>query len=218
MDTATQAQESAAALAQRAVNQIETLWPELEGIDAGAMQERLMGVLPEIIGEHHEASVVLAADWYTDVRPRSAPLFDPVLPEKLGPGRVYAMLQEALKGLFVPGTDRDFAGARERVGGMTEEMVLSGFRDTIQFSSVADDAVEYWQRIVVGACDWCRRFAGEKYYTAGQFQSHHHCRCTNAPHFYRKWVELDKERVAAEQAAVQQEAASVRGYLQSLLS
>lgn len=218
MATATQAQESAAALAQRAANQIETLWPELEGVDASAMQDRLMGVLPEIIGEHHEAAAALAADWYTDVRPRSAPPFDPVLPEKLGPGRVYAMLQVALKVLFVPGTDRDFAGARGRVGGMTEEMVLSGFRDTIQFSSVADDAVEYWERVVVGACDWCRRFAGERYYTAGQFQSHHYCRCTNAPHFHRKWAELDKGRVAADQAALRKEADGVREYLQSLLA
>lgn len=192
-DTAQEAQQSAAALAERAALEIRTLWSDLEGADAAMMRDRIMGVLPSIVRPHYEAASALATDWYTANRPKSAPKFKLSMAEELGDARLRSMVGEALAPLFELGTNRNFTWAQQRTEGLIEEVVLTGFRETIQINSTGDAAVDYWVRVVSpGKCDWCRKFAGEKYYKAGQFKSHHHCRCTNAPHFKEEYVKKDK--------------------------
>ena len=181
--------------------EVRTLWPDLEGVDAVLMRERLMGVLPDLVRPHYEAAMALASDWYTDARPKSAPAFKLQMAEELGDARLRSMVGESLAPLFEPGTNRNFTWAQERTEGLIETVVLGGFRETIQRTSELDSAAEWWERVVSpGHCTWCQKFAGERYHKAGQFQSHHHCRCTNAPHFAQKWHDLDAKREKAEEA------------------
>lgn len=182
--TAESAQASVSALATRASGQLGTLWPDLVNPDAGLMKDQLIPLLEELLLPQYEASAALAADWYTVIRPATADPFEPVLAEKVGLGRLVELANAGLAPLFVPGPERNFVLAQDLTSKMSESLVVSGFRETIQKSVAADPVAESWERVLSPkACDWCRRLEGDEYHTEGQFESHRGCHCTNKPKF-----------------------------------
>lgn len=144
-------------------------------------RNELLEFVPYLVGEYGTIAADVAADWYDNVRAADlvggrfrAIAFVPDQTEA-----AEGTVRRAAGALF---TDQPDAALLSLLG-PAGKYALSGSRDTVAGSALADPYAAGWQRIVrADACDFCRALAGAgEIYRDPDFPSHGNCNCAAAP-------------------------------------
>lgn len=165
-------------LAQR---DLASIWRQVS--TAAEAQGALNDILPALIQQYGEASALLAAEWYDDLREQhldGAPRFS-AYPASLGDQGAHALTGWAAKEANSVETMQSLIS-----GGMTRR-IADWARETVMGSTFADPRAEGWMRVGrASACAFCRMLVsrGAVYAESTvKFASHDDCTCGAAP----KW-------------------------------
>lgn len=191
-------------LAGRAVRDLTQFWGTLDLEQPKVTKQQLVTVVPAITSVYGEASAVLAADWYDDMR----------LTERV-PGRFRAVMASPFAVEYVRqrvdyGARHLFTGAPgqtlEFLDGAVNRYVLQPGRETIRESAVADPQAVGWKRETrpsksfVSGCGFCNVLAGRggvyKWDTA-PFASHDDCHCVASPSWDQDAIEVPVDAYVA---------------------
>jgi len=191
-------------LAGRAVRDLTQFWGTLDVERPKVAKRQLVEVVPALTVAYGEASAVLAADWYDDMRAtaRVPGRFRAVMAAPFAVEYVRQRVDYGARHLFTgaPGQTLEF------LDGAVNRYVLQPGRETIRESAVADPQAVGWKRETrpsksfVSGCNFCNLLAGRggvyKWDTA-PFASHDDCHCVASPSWDQDAIEVPVDAYVA---------------------
>lgn len=173
-----------AALADEAASEV---WLAIgAATTAAAIGSALTDNLEAILDEFMVSAAAVAADWYAGLR-LDAGIPDVYEPPLAMPDRgADAMRGWLLDSPRLPDGALDLATIRARTEVAALQRVESAANQTVMDAATQDDQARGWQRVGVGACDFCAILIsrGAVYSKAAvRFGAHDHCRCSAMPAF-----------------------------------
>lgn len=192
------------ALSARAVRDLSEFWSGLDLERPKVAKEQLVTAVPVITTVYGEASAVLAADWYDDMRLTSRV-----------PGRFRAVMAAPFAAEYVArrvdyGARHLFTGAPgqtlEFLDGAVNRYVLQPGRETIRESAAADPRAVGWKRetrpsrTFPSGCGFCNVLAGRGgvyKWDVAPFASHDDCHCVASPSWDQDAIEVPVDAYVA---------------------
>lgn len=198
----------------RAQADLYKLWRQVQ--DAVNARDMLADILPQIVDTYGTAAAAMAADWYDDLRAKSAVsgtfLATPAVVDQAGTSSLAGF---AAKPLFAE--NPNWNAARTLADGGLQRRIANVARETVMQNAVADPQARGWQRVGNGSCGFCAMLIGRGavYSERGaDFSSHDHCKCSAAPAFRGKPQPV-KPYTPSANKATDAERARVREYLRT---
>jgi hypothetical protein len=137
---------------------VQAVLGEVDDVNPLIVRDRLLEIVPELVGPYASASGEIAAAWYEDIRGQNVPgtyyaeTFDALPTEK-----VDALVRYAVSPLF----DQSFSTVLSLLSGGLQRVISNAARDTIT-NNVAKDPVQvgYARFPQAGCCAFCAMLAG----------------------------------------------------------
>jgi hypothetical protein len=188
------ARRAVIALRARTVRDFLRLWPMFDASKADQTFLPWLAGVQAVIARDHARAISLGAEQVAAFRRaarvpgrpvvvKAAPPADAVVEARMRIVTVVAVKRAASRGSRPAQAGR---AAFSLASGVAGDLVLSGVRDTITGSSVADPAVVGWQRTGAGDCAFCAMLIGRNAVYREEsvgFASHAHCVCSAEPAF-----------------------------------
>lgn len=183
------------ALRAATMRDLLTLWPIVRWSSIPTTFEQFAVAAHAIVDRDHQGALQLASAYLAAHRAASGiagePRIVPAMP--LPREQVTTALQVTGRAQLLAssaagmGEEAALQNAFVRVSGAASRLALAGARDTVRFSTLADEATVGWSRATGGdACAFCRMLAGRgAVYRAetADFAAHDHCSCSAQPEY-----------------------------------
>lgn len=174
-------------IVEMARRDLDRLWQSLDGLDPESRLASLLEYVPVLVREYGNLAGVASAQWYEDLRARSAAdsRFRALTGPTADPDAVTGSVRHAARSLF----GEDPAGFLAVLSGSLQRHILYSSRETVARNVRRDPAKPRYARVPSGAktCAWCEMLASRGWVymsearAGGDKDWHDDCDCQIVP-------------------------------------